>query len=329
MRVMFLFCSPPPWAKVLIIPHIKSHGQNAVCLKSAAELPGSRFGEQMDGILAFSKGTSYLRHWGFQWIGVNISGQPTLHCEAVIPSQFKYCRHKFSKKHPLLVQMLLWFGSWTNTFFLFLSFSLFGVWPSGKKKVRRLGWRTGHRGGKLEVSPFHFLMPRVGKEARDCVFSCYDEKPWGTAKEILFTFGRAVGLWLWRGRVSLLTGGAHSPPGTGTAAIDWVAASSVRAFTPQPAVGSIVACLAFCGGRRKNRNNSDMLSTTQLLSGNERDNESLGEKNSVFLCGTFALCNMLRHKRESPWVANRRVGVRTKLLRKIGHRESEDSNFYF
>lgn len=150
MRVMFLFCSPPPWAKVLIIPHIKSHGQNAVCLKSAAELPGSRFGEQMDGILAFSKGTSYLRHWGFQWIGVNISGQPTLHCEAVIPSQFKYCRHKFSKKHPLLVQMLLWFGSWTNTFFLFLSFSLFGVWPSGKKKSSQVGlenwaqrWQTG------------------------------------------------------------------------------------------------------------------------------------------------------------------------------------------
>lgn len=138
MRVMFLFCSPPPWAKVLIIPHIKSHGQNAVCLKSAAELPGSRFGEQMDGILAFSKGTSYLRHWGFQWIGVNISGQPTLHCEAVIPSQFKYCRHKFSKKHPSLVQMLLWFGSWTNTFFLFLPFSLFGVCPSGKKKFA--GW---------------------------------------------------------------------------------------------------------------------------------------------------------------------------------------------
>lgn len=55
-----------------------------------------------------------------------------------------------------------------------------------------------------------------------------------------------MGLWLWRRQVSLLTGWAHSPPGTGTAAIDWVAASSLQAFAPQPAVGSIVACLAFC-----------------------------------------------------------------------------------
>ena len=43
----------------------------------------------------------------------------------------------------------------------------------------------------------------------------------------------------------------------------------------------------------------------------------------------FPCASMLRHKRESPWVANRRVGVRQKLLRKIGHRESEDNNFYF
>lgn len=55
MRVMFLFWSHPPRAKILIISHIKSHEQNAVCLKSAAELPGSRFCEQMDEILAVSK----------------------------------------------------------------------------------------------------------------------------------------------------------------------------------------------------------------------------------------------------------------------------------
>lgn len=170
--------------------------------------------------------------------------------------------------------------------FLFLECVLQG------KEVRRLGWRIGHRGGKLKVSPFPFLMLHVGRRPGTGVFSRqgYDEKPWGAAEEILFTFGRTVGLWLWRRQVPLLTGWAHSPPGTGTAAIDWVAASSLRAFTPQPAVGSIVACLAFCGARRKKRNNSNRLSTTQLLFGNERDNESLGEKKSVFLCGTFPSC---------------------------------------
>lgn len=252
----------------------------------------------MDGILALSKGSSYLRHWGFQWIGVNILLQPNLHWEAAIPSRFKYYLHKFSKKAPFIsshvtvVRILNKYSFFFSFPFLFLECVLQG------KGVRRLCWRTGHRGSKLEASPFHFLMLHVGKEARDCLFSCYDEKPWGTAKEILFTFGRAVGLWLWRRRVSLLTGWAHSPSGTGTAAIDWVAASSMRAFTPQPAVGSIVVCLAFCGGRRKNRNNSDMLSTTQLLSGNERDNESLGEKILFSSVVPFPCASMLCHKRK-------------------------------
>lgn len=194
--------------------------------------------------------------------------------------------------------MLLWFGSWTNTLFLFLSFSLFGVCPSGKGSSQ-VGLENWAQGWKTEGVTFSLPDAPCRKETRDCVFSRQgsDEKPWGAAKEILFTFGRTVGLWLWRRQVSLLTGWAHSPPGTGTAAIDWVAASSLQAFTPQPAVGSIVAWLAFCGARRKKRNNSNMLSTTQLLFGNERDNESLGEKKNLFSSVVpFPRASMLCHK---------------------------------
>lgn len=96
--------------------------------------------------------------------------QPKLHYEAFIPSRFKYFLHIFSKKCLLLVQMLLWFGSWTNTPF-FLECVLQG------KKVCKIGlekenWaregELGMGGGNLKASLFHFVMLQVRKETSDC-----------------------------------------------------------------------------------------------------------------------------------------------------------------